>query len=43
MPQTYSQNGHAFGSMWTFESNWPSKKSHFFVVHILTLAWDKKL
>jgi len=35
MPQTFNQNGHTFGSMWTFWSSWHSKKPHFFIMATL--------
>jgi hypothetical protein len=32
MPQTFSQNGHTLGSMWTFWSSWPSEKPCFLIM-----------
>ncbi len=35
MPQTFHQNGHTFGSMWTLRSSWPFEKLRFLVVNTL--------
>jgi len=35
MPQTFNQNGHTFGTMWTLWSSWPFEKSQFLVMKVI--------
>jgi hypothetical protein len=34
MIQTFSQNGHTIGSMWTLQRSWPFEKPYFLVVKV---------